>query len=99
MGFEVKWTPEAIASFENVIDSIRENWSQKEVDSFKKKTNHIIELVMVQPKMYRYSDSKGIHIAIISKQTSVLYKITDCFLVILLFWDNRSNPVNNPFKE
>lgn len=93
MSLTIKWTPKAVNSYKNTIAFISEKWSQKEVDTFKLKTKHVIELIKVRPKMFKRSKLKNIHIAKISKQTSIFYMVKNNNLIILLFWDNRQNPI------
>lgn len=93
MALKVFWTKRAEKSFDNIIDYLSTNWSEKEVRNFVRKTFTIIDYISEKPRMFPYSIQLDIFNAVITKQTSLVYRlIEDKQIDILFFWDNRRNP-------
>ena len=49
-------------------------------------------LISQNPEMFIEVDKKNIRKGMISKQTSVFYKVLNQDILIVTFWDNRQNP-------
>lgn len=93
MALKVFWTKRAEKSFQKVIEYLQENWSEKEIRNFVKKTFTIINYISERPRMFPYSPQQDIYNAVITKQTNLIYRIVeDKQIDILFFWDNRQNP-------
>jgi plasmid stabilization system protein ParE len=55
MALKVFWTKRAEKSFDKIIDYLREEWSEKEVKNFVRKTFTIVNYISEKPRMYSYS--------------------------------------------
>jgi len=93
MTFEIRWSENARSSFRQVIDQIRDKWTDKEVSEFIQKTNRILEVISKSPLIYQSTQFPNVRRAVISKQTSVLYKVSGNYIEVLFFWDNRQDPI------
>jgi len=94
MAVELKWSKRAKKSFDNIVDFIEENCSEKSAKKFVRKAEHTLTSISQNPKMFIEIDKKNIHKGIITKQTSVFYRIYNQHIRIITFWDNRRNPDN-----
>jgi plasmid stabilization system protein ParE len=95
MALKIQWTERAEKTFDKVIVYLSKDWSEKEVKNFVRKTNNVIEHISEKPRMFPASKKINIHTALITKQNSLLYRITGNNQIdLLFFWDNRQNPKN-----
>ncbi len=94
MVVEIKWSKKAKATFDDIVDFITENWSEKSAKKFVRKTEHTLMLISQNPKIFAEVDKKNIRKGIIVKQISVFYRVYNQHIRIITFWDNRRNPNN-----
>jgi plasmid stabilization system protein ParE len=93
MALEVIWSPKSVERFDAILDYLQENWTEREMNIFIRKTFHIIGYISENPKMFRRSDKhKNIHEAIITRQVMLIYKIKSDRIELLTFWDTRQHP-------
>ena len=98
---KVKWTNEAVETFEQIIENIFINWSQKEVSKFIEQTEQTIELIKNSPYMFVASTkNKQVRKGYVNRLTSMFYQINfkNNEIEILSFWNNRQNPNKNKFS-
>jgi plasmid stabilization system protein ParE len=98
MAKKVVWTPEALSSFKKILEYLKENWSKKEIDNFIKATNNTIEYISKNPKMFRSTNYKDIHEALVTPHNLLIYKIYPTKIDIITFWDTRRNPKKKKIK-
>lgn len=78
---------------ENLLEYLEEKHSTKVKNQFLKKLYEKIETLKTHPKAYPKSDKKReLRKLVISKQTTVLYKLTEDSVFIITLIDNRQNP-------
>ncbi len=91
MAKEIRWTPEALARFEIVIDYLEANWTEREVINFVSSTDKVIQLISENPKIFRKL-KLNIYEAIVTPHNILIYKVFPKRIEILTFWDTRQNP-------
>ncbi len=75
MALTVIWSPQAVKSFEEIIEYLETNWTEKEIKNFVQKSNTIIGHICLKPKMYQESNKKKHqHKAFIYKPVSLVYR-------------------------
>ncbi|MCC6370336.1 MAG: type II toxin-antitoxin system RelE/ParE family toxin [Bacteroidia bacterium] len=92
MAKEIRWTGEALSTFERVMNYLEENWTPKEIEYFVNSTDRVIRYIAQNPNMFRPSGVKGIREALITPHNLLLYKTKTNSVDILLFWDTRQHP-------
>jgi plasmid stabilization system protein ParE len=92
MAKKVIWTPEALSSFKNILQYLQENWTEKEITNFIKATNNTVEYISKNPKMFRATNKKNVHEALVTSKNLLIYKIYPSKIDIITFWDTRRNP-------
>jgi plasmid stabilization system protein ParE len=93
MALKIRWAKRAEKSFDGIIvRNIEENWSEKSAKKFVQQTNKVLNLMSENPNMFPESQKKGIRKGLITKQTSVYYKVFKDIIRLIIFWDNRQNP-------
>lgn len=94
MAFKIIWSPEAEKTFEEIINYLEINWSEKEIRKFVSETEKIIFLLQQNPFLFRGSEKENVYEALIGKQNLLLYQIIENSkkVELLSFWDARQNP-------
>ena len=95
MGYKALWTNSAIKTAEDVVNYLRKEWTNKEVDNFLNKTDNIIATIESNPKLFIASTKRpNVHLALIYRRTFLVYKIypQKRHIVLLLFWGPKQNP-------
>lgn len=71
---EVLWTQSAKRTFNNIIEYLRQQWSEKEAQKFIDVTNKMILSFKQHPEMCRPSlKRKRVHIGVLKRQTQLIY--------------------------
>ena len=89
---KIVWTKTAELSFQAEIEFILKKWSGKEAISFINLVNEVLEQLKKFPFLGKHFENNVMHL-VISKQSTVIYRILDeKALELLLFWNNKQNP-------
>lgn len=99
---KVEWTPEAVETFEQIIENIYTYWTQKEVNNFIEQTEQAILQIQKNPYMFiASSKNKQVRKGFINRLSSMFYKVNlqNKEIEILSFWNNRQNPKENKYTQ
>ncbi|WP_419801342.1 type II toxin-antitoxin system RelE/ParE family toxin [Mucilaginibacter sp.] len=89
---QILWSPLSKSSYYNILVYLEENWTIKELEKFVNRTEEVLNQIHVNPLLYPFSNEGNIHKCVITKQTSLYYRIKSNSIELLVFWDNRQNP-------
>lgn len=92
---EILWTNSGKRSFHNIIEYLRKEWSEAEVEKFLTRVDDFIITLKKYPEMCRPSlKRKNVRIGILDKHTQIIYHFTPgkSQIKILLFWGMKQNP-------
>lgn len=90
----ILYTPRSKQTLASVYGFIENKFGVRSADKFLDKAENVIRLMSTQPYMFKASSiDEQVRIALITKQTSLFYKVTDNSIHLLFFWDNRQEPV------
>jgi len=92
MSLKIVWSDKAKSSFTTTVSQIENKWSFNIASDFVKKANKIIESISNQPYLFPLTHLENVRKAVITKQTTLLYKVHEHHIEILFFWDNRQEP-------
>ena len=94
MAYKIIWSPEADETFENVIQYLNENWSEKVITNFVSETQRVINLISKNPFLFRASERENIFEAIITKHNLLLYQLNyeTKEVELLGVFDTRQHP-------
>ena len=94
MALVVKWSKEAEDTFDKIVNYLEENWTEKEIQNFIRKTHKVICQIKKNPYQFKASRFQEVRKALITKQNSLFYFVNENKEVIEIytFWDNRQNP-------
>ncbi len=89
---KISWTAEPKVSYFNILDYIKTNWGENEVQKFIGTTNFVFSKIASNPNMFKKSKQKNVRLGFISKHTSFFYNVGSREIQVLTFWDNRKDP-------
>lgn len=91
MEYKVVWVPLAVETYMEEIDFIYLKWNQKEVDSFVMLVDENLKRLSINPLIGQIH--KNVYKIVISKQTSLFYKIIekDKKVELVYFWNNKKD--------
>ena len=84
MIYEIEWTPTAQSSFVDEVDFIFRKWNYKEVCKFEDLVEIEIRRIAVNPEI-GILNSNGIYSIVLSKQTTLYYRIKANFIWLNFF--------------
>ena len=76
MNYTVVWSAEAEAIYTDILTFLEEHWTEKQALRFIERTEEVIGLIEANPMMYPRSSTKGVHRAVLGKQISLYYPLT-----------------------
>ncbi len=90
------WKYVALNTYIEEINFILLKWNNKEVQKFKDLVVENLERLSKNPKMGVYLEKDNIYSLMISKQTTLYYKVieSDKKIELLVFWNNQKNPAD-----
>ena len=91
--YKIIWSDESVKNLDSIITYLELNWTEKEVRKFLDLLNKRIHLISLNPLLFPSTPkSRGIRKSVLSKQTSIFYRIAEQRVEILSIFDNRQNP-------
>ena len=85
------WTPLALKTYRSILNQIVEKWGIVPMMKVDTKLNELLNDMKEFGKMCPVSKKKGIHRCVLSKQTSLIYRVNNNQIELLEFIYNRSN--------
>ena len=84
-------TPRAEKNFDSIVAYIKQKWGDKSAKEFIFKVDEIFKLLSNYPLMGQVesNDIRGFQL---TRQTRILYRISNNRIIILSFFDVRQNP-------
>jgi plasmid stabilization system protein ParE len=95
MKLEIILTPTAKDTFLATISFIQLKWGNKSAEKFVEKTYRVLDTISQQPYIFKAHKESNIRKGIITKQTSIVYRVSANHIELLFFWDNRQEPIDN----
>lgn len=92
---QVILSKKASEKLELLLNYLEKEWSLKVKKSFIRKLDKSLKIVQKYPESCRESNSiKGLHMLVITKQTSVFYRFDAQTIQVVTIFDTRMNPSN-----
>ena len=94
--YKLIWSDEALINLRDIIDYLSNRWSEREVRKFAQLLDKQLRIIEENPFMFAESKNlKGYRKAVLSKQTSIYYKVSDQEIHLISVFDNRRKPLEN----
>ena len=93
MALKIRWSTRADIKLDQLIIYLESEWGDSVVKAFMRKLYDFLEILSEFPEIgsLQYPE-KGIRGFALTKQVSIFYRIDNNEIVLLDFFDNRSNP-------
>ena len=90
----VYWSEKAEWTFNEEVDFIFRKWGNEEVEKFILLVEDFIEILESGMLIGRVSNVIDARFSVISKQTTLVYRVdkTNNRIELLMFWNNKRNP-------
>lgn len=90
---KINFTSSANASLEDEVDFIFTKWNSIEVEKFINLVDDFTKRLSENPYLGKKSDKRDIRVFVISKQTTVIYKVKEKLdeIDLIFFWNNKRN--------
>ena len=93
MSLPVIWSPASREEYAEILQYVNSEFGTDAALRVMDKIEATIEHIASFPRAYPFSEIRpDIHKAVISPQTSLLYRIAETQIQLLHFWDNRQDP-------
>ncbi len=89
---DIIWSDDAKLDFEENIEYLLMDWSEKSASKFIEEVELILELLKVNPKLYPKAGYKSIRRAVIRKQITLYYQYNDSSIHLIRFWNSNKDP-------
>ena len=94
----VRLSKKASVKFDNIIEHLKSEWSEKVKDEFILKLDKAMDHLAQFPASHPKSETiKGLHRYVITRQTTIFYRFNKNVVTIVTLFDNRQDP--NKIKE
>lgn len=91
--YKLIWSDEALNNLKGIIDYLENRWTKKEIKKFALLLDKQLKLIEDNPFLFAESDkSNGLRKSVLSKQTTIYYRIIGYEVRIITLFDNRQNP-------
>jgi plasmid stabilization system protein ParE len=87
------FTPKAKDTFISIVAFINQKCGNRVSEKFVEKAYKILNTISQQPYLFKAYQENDVRKGLITKQTSVVYRVLHDRIEILFFWDNRQEPV------
>jgi plasmid stabilization system protein ParE len=87
---DIVWTETALETFFKVVDYLYDNWSSKEIATFEKNVDNLIERIASFNQICPESKLFGYRKCVINEHNSLIYHVANNTLLLVTFLDNRS---------
>ena len=91
--YKLIWSDEALANLKTIVGYLESRWSKREIRKFAQLLDKQLKLIKGNPFLFAESDhSEGLRKSVLSKQTTIYYRIINNEIRIVTLFDNRQNP-------
>jgi plasmid stabilization system protein ParE len=92
MSNKIIWSGRAKNDYSGILNYLSRKWSSKEIVKFVDKLERNINHIVLNPEIGTPSKKKLLRRLVVSKQTSIYYKVIRGDIYIISLFDNRQSP-------
>lgn len=91
--YKLIWSEEALNNLKGIIEYLENKWTKREIKKFAKLLDKQINIIKTNPYLFAESEkSNSLRKSVLSRQTTIYYRIKDDEIRIITLFDNRQNP-------
>jgi plasmid stabilization system protein ParE len=89
---KVIWSLKSVRTYEQIVSFLLSEWGQTSANKFMDEVDKILVLISKNPKMFKRSlKLADVRIGYLTPHNSVIYRIKNNVIELILFWDNRQD--------
>jgi plasmid stabilization system protein ParE len=93
VSLKIVFTPRSQETLISVYEFIFNEFGKRAAIKYKDKADRVIKSISLYPYMFKASSfDESVRIGLITKQSSIVYQVTDTTIILHVFWDNRQEP-------
>ncbi len=93
MSLPVVWSPASREEYAEILQYVDDEFGTDAALNMMDKVEAAVEQIASFPYLFPFSEIRpDIRRAVITSQTSILYRVTETQIQLLHFWDNRQDP-------
>ena len=90
--YKLIWSYEALNNLKGILDYLENRWTKREINKFAQLFDKQLRLIEDNPYLFAESDkSNGLRKSVLSRQTTIYYRIINFKIQIITLFDNRQN--------
>ena len=90
--YQIFWTDEAVKNLEDILDYLKNRWTSREVDNFKKKLSKQISLIQLNTRLFPISEYNiRLRKAVLSKQTTLFYELSENIVYLVYLFNTKQS--------
>jgi plasmid stabilization system protein ParE len=91
--YKLIWSDEALNNLNDIIEYLKNRWTEREIRKFAQLLDKQLKLIKGNPHLFAKSDkSNEVRRSVLSKQTTIYYRVIAYQVRIISLFDNRQNP-------
>lgn len=91
--YKLIWSNEALNNLKGIIDYLENRWTKREIKKFSQLLDKQLNLIEDNPYLFAESNkSNGLRKSVLSRQTTIYYRIINYEIRIIALFDNRQDP-------
>ena len=91
--YKLIWSDEALNNLKGIINYLENKWTKREIKKFSQLLDKQLKLIERNPYLFAKTDkSGGLRKSVLSKQTTIYYRVVNYEIRIVTLFDNRQNP-------
>ena len=92
-GFSIRYSKRAEKEYFELLDYIVADFGAKIAAQVDKEISRTLNQILINPDQFPESkERKGIRRCVLSKQTTIYYRVKQAHVEVVTFWLNRKNP-------
>ena len=96
-GYKILWTEHALSELSEVYEYLEFNFTNRELNRLSIAIENTIQLILKDPELFPFLESKSIRRAVVLKYNTLYYRINGNIIEIVSFFNNRKNPKKRNF--
>ena len=90
MDYKLRWSDESVRNLEDILDYLKNKWTEKEIKKIKEKLNRQLNITIQNPYIFPVSNyNPRLRKAVLSKQTTIFYELRDEIIYLAYIHANK----------
>jgi plasmid stabilization system protein ParE len=91
-GFKIIWSKRASRDLAGLSSYLESRWTDRELRNFFRNLEKHLKIIQENPNLFQKSRLKGVRRCVLSRQTSLYYRVKGKTVAIVTLFDNRQHP-------